>query len=66
MASFTTLRALLEKDAAWQWHHEHEQSLQQLKEIATSVPVLAYFKPDRPIKLSVDASLRLGCRNPPR
>ena len=50
------LRALLEKDAAWQWHHEHEQSLQQLKELATSAPVLAYFKPDRPIKLSVDAS----------
>ena len=40
------LRALLEKDTAWQWHHEHEQSLQQLKELATSAPVLAYFKPD--------------------
>ena len=50
------LRALLEKDAAWQWHHEHEQSLQWLKELATSAPVLAYFKLDRPIKLSVDAS----------
>ena len=50
------LRALLEKDAAWQWHHEHEQSLQWLKELATSAPVLVYFKPDRPIKLSVDAS----------
>ena len=40
------LRALLEKHAAWQWHHEHEQSLQWLKELATSAPVLAYFKPD--------------------
>ena len=33
------LRQLLEKDTAWQWHHEHEQSL---KELATSAPVLAY------------------------
>ena len=50
------LRALLEKDTAWQWHHEHEQSLQRLKELATCAPVLAYFKPDRPLKLSVDTS----------
>ena len=27
-------------------HHEHEQSLLQLKRIATSAQVLAYFKPD--------------------
>ena len=43
------LSALLEKDGAWQWHHEHEnENLLQLKELqlATSVPVLAYFKPD--------------------
>ena len=52
----SSLRALLEKDAAWQWHYEHEQSLLQLKELGTSAPVLAYFKPDRPVKLSVDAS----------
>ena len=50
------LRALLEKDAAWLWQHEHEQSLLRLKELATSAPVLAYFKPNRPVKLSVDAS----------
>ena len=50
------LRQLLEKDTAWQWHHEHEQSLLKLKELATSAPVLAYFKPDRPVTLSVDAS----------
>ena len=52
----SSLRTLLEKDIAWQWHHEHEQSLLQLKELATSAQVLVYFKPDQPIKLSVDAS----------
>ena len=50
------LRTLLEKDIAWQWHHEHEQSFLQLEELATSAQVLAYFKSDQPIKLSVDAS----------
>ena len=52
----SSLRALLEKDTAWQWHYEHEQSLLQHKELTTSAPVLAYFKPDQPVKLSVDAS----------
>ena len=50
------LRALLEKDIAWQWHHEYEQSLLQLKELATIARVLAYFKPGLPVKLSVNAS----------
>ena len=50
------LRALLEKDTAWEWHHEHQDSFNKLKQLATTAPVLKYFKPDRPIKLSVDAS----------
>ena len=50
------LRALLEKDSMWEWHHEHEESFLKLKQLATTAPVLKYFKPDRPIKLSVDAS----------
>ena len=40
----------------WEWHHEHEESFLKLKQLATTAPVLKYFKPDRPIKLSVDAS----------
>jgi len=40
------LRTLLEKDTAWQWHQEHEQSFLQLKGLVTSSPVLACFKPD--------------------
>ena len=35
-AVVSLLRVLLEKDTAWQWDHEHEQSLLQLKELATS------------------------------
>ena len=50
------LRALLENDSMWEWHHEHEESFLKLKQLATTAPVLKYFKPDRPIKISVDAS----------
>jgi len=50
------LRALLEKDTTWEWDHEQQESFRQLKQLATTAPVLKYFKPDRPIKLSVDAS----------
>ena len=53
------LRALLvlEKERAWQWHHaKHWQRVLQPKELATSAPVLAYFKRDWPVKLSVGAS----------
>ena len=50
------LRALLEKDAEWQWHQEHLQSFSTLKHLASSAPVLAYFNPSQPVKLSVDAS----------
>ena len=50
------LRTLLEEDMAWQWDQEHEQSFLQIKGLVNSSPVLAYFKPDWPITLSVDAS----------
>ena len=50
------LRALLEKDAEWLWHQEHLQSFSTLKHLASSAPVLAYFNPSQPVKLSVDAS----------
>ena len=50
------LRSLLEKDAEWQWHQEHLQSFSTLKHLASSAPVLAFFNPRQPVKLSVDAS----------
>ena len=50
------LRALLEKHAEWQWHPEHLQSFSMLKHLASSAPVLTYFNPNQPVKLSVDAN----------
>jgi len=34
----------------------HLENFHKLKKLATTAPVLKYFKPDRPIKLSVHAS----------
>ena len=36
--------------------HKYEDRFLKLKQLATTAPVLKYFKPDRPIKLSVDAN----------
>ena len=49
------LRALLEKHAEWQWHPDHLQSFLMLKHLTSSAPVLAYFNPNQPVKLSIDA-----------
>ena len=50
------LRTLLEKDVEWQWQAEQQKSFKSLKELITTAPVLKYFNPKRPVKLSVDAS----------
>ena len=50
------LRKLLEKNTAWHWEKQQEDSFQQLKRIATSAPVLSYYDLKKPITLSVDAS----------
>ena len=50
------LRQLLDKNVEWQWNHEQEKSWQLLRAILTTEPVLQYFDPERPIKISSDAS----------
>ena len=52
----TPLRHLLKKEAVWTWSHEHTQSVEHLKRILSSQPVLKFFDPSKPVKLQVDAS----------
>jgi len=52
------LQALLKKDVKWQWHAEQQKSFTLLKELIIKAPVLKYFNPKRPVKLSVDAYLK--------
>ena len=50
------LRQLLKKEATWTWSHEHTQSVERLKGILSSQPVLKFFDPTKPVKLQVDTS----------
>ncbi|CAB4040119.1 Hypothetical predicted protein [Paramuricea clavata] len=50
------LLKLLEKNTAWHWEKQQEDSFQQLKRMTTSAPVLSYYDPKKPVTLPVDAS----------
>ncbi len=44
------------KEVEWHWKKEQEESFQKLKLMASSTPVFGYYDPDKPVRLSVDAS----------
>ncbi|KAJ8353520.1 hypothetical protein SKAU_G00210870 [Synaphobranchus kaupii] len=50
------LRRLTEKKMEWEWNHEHESAWNDLKKQLTEEPVLRFYDPARPIKISSDAS----------
>ena len=50
------LRCLLEKDIPWHFEVEQENAVKKLKELVTSAPVLKYFNPKDPIKVTSDSS----------
>lgn len=56
------LRKLIHKETAWHWEAEHEKAVADIKEALKSLPVLAYYNVNKPVKLSVDASsTAMGC-----
>lgn len=50
------LRQLTEKKTEWEWGHEHEKAWKDLKTQLTFEPVLRFYDPAKPIKISSDAS----------
>jgi hypothetical protein len=50
------LRALLCKKMMWAWGPEHETEWEDLKSTLASRPVMAYYDPKLPTKVSTDAS----------
>ncbi len=50
------LRALLKEDNEWQWGPEQDRSWSDLKNAISTEPVLQYYDPNCPIRLSSDAS----------
>ena len=50
------LRLLMEKDIEWHWTEKQDDSVEALKKLISSTPVLIYFDPHKQVTLSVDAS----------
>jgi transposase InsO family protein len=50
------LRQLLHKDNEYQWHHEHQEAFNKLKDLVRSANKLVYFDPEKPSVIQVDAS----------
>ena len=50
------LRKLLEKDIAWSLEKQHKTEIDNLKNEITKSPILKFFNPKLPIKVSCDAS----------
>ncbi|CAB4021418.1 Transposon Ty3-G Gag-Pol poly [Paramuricea clavata] len=50
------LRKLLDQKVLWMWDNEQEKAWKELKELVSSEPVLKFYDPNKPIKISTDAS----------
>lgn len=50
------LRSLLCKKVMWNWGPEHESEWADIKSILASMPVMAYYDPKLPTKVSTDSS----------
>ena len=50
------LRDLMKKEIDWNWDEPQEKAFLTVKKQLSSTPVLAHFNPDKPTKVSVDAS----------
>ena len=56
------LRMLLKKEAAWNWQPEHDKSLQRVKKVLVSKPVLRFYDVSQPVTIQADAcQTGLGC-----
>ena len=50
------IRELLQKDSQWCWGMPQEKAFNTIKELLTTPPALALYHPERPTRVSADAS----------
>ena len=56
------VRQLMKKEVPFVWQEEHQRAFQNLKQVITKVPVLAYYDPEKDNLIQSDASLKgIGC-----
>ena len=52
------LRLLLKKNILWTWDENMNRIFEEIKEMMSTTPVLAYFDASKPIRVSADGSLK--------
>lgn len=50
------MRELTHKDTPWEWKEKHEKAFVELKHSLSSDTVMAYYDPEKPVEVTVDAS----------
>ena len=50
------LRKLVDQNVLWVYSNERDKAWNELKELVSSEPVSKFFDPNKPIKISTDAS----------
>ena len=50
------MRQLLKDNIAWSWEQEHLKEWDRIKDLLKQEPVLKFYNPELPTKLSSDAS----------
>ena len=50
------IRELLKDDVEFQWGEAQEKTFQEVKDILTNAPVLAYYDVKKPVMVTCDAS----------
>ena len=50
------LRTLLKKDTQWQWLHEHDKAMENIRSALANSPVLGYYDVKKQVTVQADAS----------
>ena len=52
----TPLRQLIKRDSVWHWDKQHQKAFEAINDAISNPPLLKYYDPSKPLKLSCDAS----------
>ena len=52
------LRMLLRQDVEWDWNHEHDDAVSQIRRALIQAPPLEYYNVHKPATIQCDASQR--------
>ena len=52
----TPLRQLIKQDSVWHWDKQHQKAFEAINDAISNPPLLKYYDPSKPLKLSCDAS----------